>query len=133
MTNRQGPVAVLAQARRLFGFAAYFAWELVASNVALTWDIVTPGARVAPGVVRFPLRCRTAFEIALLANLISLTPGMLVLEVHREPPVLFVHGMYQPDAETFREHLRELEHRVLRAVRRDGDARAVKGAGSAAD
>ncbi|GAB3219700.1 hypothetical protein GCM10027447_03040 [Glycomyces halotolerans] len=125
--NRQSVLAALDQGRRLAGFAAFYAWELVASNAALTWDIVTPSTRVAPGVVRFPMRCRTEFEIALLVNLLSLTPGTLVLEVRRDPPEAFVHGMYAPDAERYRDHLRGLEHRMLAAVRRDGDVATPEG------
>ncbi|WP_198586884.1 Na+/H+ antiporter subunit E [Glycomyces xiaoerkulensis] len=132
MTNRPGTVAALFQAGRLAGFAVYFAWELLAANAALTWDIMTPSTRVTPGVVRFPLRCRTAFEVALLANLISLTPGMLVLEVRREPPVLYVHGMFAPEPESFREELRGFEHRMLAAVRLRGDMPAEREAGDGA-
>lgn len=118
---------LLGRPRRLVVFAAFFVRELLVANVALVWDIITPGSRVAPGVVRFELRCRSRFEIALLAELLSLTPGTLVLEVRREPPVLFVHGMYEPDRDAFAARLRALEGRMLAAVRR----REAEGVGDA--
>ncbi|GAB3652782.1 Na+/H+ antiporter subunit E [Glycomyces tarimensis] len=104
----------------MLAFALYFTWELISANAALTWDILTPSSRLAPGIARFPLRCRTRFEIAFLANLISLTPGTLTLAVRRDPPMLYVHGMYAPDPERFRERLRVLESRMLAAVRFHG-------------
>lgn len=122
---------LLGRTRRLLAFAGFFVWELLAANVALVWDILTPGSRVVPGVVRFELRCRSRFEIALLAELLSLTPGTLVLEVRREPPVLFVHGMYEPDRDAFVGRLRALEGRMLAAVRRRGEADRLEGVGDA--
>jgi multicomponent Na+:H+ antiporter subunit E len=113
--------AVVPWSLRVLVFAAFFTRELVAANAALTWDILTPTSRLQPGIARFPLRCRTRFEIAFLANLISLTPGTLTVGVRRDPPVLYVHGMYAPDPERFRERLRRLEHRMLAAVRLHGD------------
>jgi multicomponent Na+:H+ antiporter subunit E len=115
---------------RLVWFALYFAREMITANAALTWDILTPSSRLAPGIARCPLRCRTRFEIALLANLISLTPGTLTLAVRRDPPTLYVHGMYAPDPDRFRQRLRALESRMLAAVRFRGigDA-ATEGSG----
>ncbi|MCC3761767.1 Na+/H+ antiporter subunit E [Glycomyces sp. TRM65418] len=129
-TARGALVPALTWPVRLVWFALYFAREMITANAALTWDILTPSSRLAPGIARFPLRCRTRFEIALLANLISLTPGTLTLAVRREPPTLYVHGMYAPDPDRFRERLRALESRMLAAVRFHGiDAEAAEGGG----
>ncbi|MDV6011350.1 Na+/H+ antiporter subunit E [Haloechinothrix sp. LS1_15] len=107
---------------RAVGFLLYFIWLLIRSNVSVGWDVVTPGSGMEAGIVRLPLRCRTDLEITMLANLISLTPGTLTLSVSHDPPELYVHGMYAPDAAAFRAELYDLERRMLIGMRRYGDA-----------
>lgn len=115
-------VSVLAQIGRLIAFGAYALREMLVANVQVAWDAVTPRWRLEPGVVELPLRCRTPLEITTLANLITLTPGTLTLSVTREPPTLYVHGMYAGDPVEFRAQLRAMETRVLHALRREGFA-----------
>ncbi|QNG21073.1 Na+/H+ antiporter subunit E [Rhodococcus triatomae] len=114
---------------RLLGFAGYFGWLLVVSNLTVIRDIATPGSDVQAGIVELPLRCRTDLEITLLANLISLTPGTLTLAVRAGPehPVLYVHGMYAPEPGAFRRELGDLEARMLRALRRNANVGALPG------
>jgi multicomponent Na+:H+ antiporter subunit E len=54
-----------------------------------------------PGIVKIPLTANTDLEITLLANLISLTPGTLSLDVSDDRKVLYVHAMYVKDREQF--------------------------------
>ena len=108
------------QAGRLVAFAGYALREMVSATGEVAWDAVTPGSALQPGVVELRLRCRTPVEITTLANLITLTPGTLTLAVHHDPPTLYVHGMYAPDADEFRGRLRAMETRVLHALRREG-------------
>lgn len=111
----------LGRAVRLTRFSGWFLWQLVLSNVQVTWDVVTPRSRLRPGVVALPLRCRTDVEVTLLSNLITLTPGTLTLAIRKEPSTMYVHGMYAADAEVFRAELDEMQDRMLRAVRLEGD------------
>ncbi len=111
---------VLSEIRRtgrVVAFLGYAFREMVAATGEVAWDALTPMNRLQPGVVEFPLRCRTPLEITTLANLITLTPGTLVLAVKDEPPTLYVHGMYAPEAEAFRARLTSMEDRVLNALR----------------
>jgi multicomponent Na+:H+ antiporter subunit E len=110
---------------RFLGFCLHFVRELVTSNIVVGWDIVRPHPRLAPGIVRLPLRSRTDLEITMFANLISLTPGTLTLAVQNDPPVLYVHGMYAPDRDEFLAELYDLEGRMLTAMRLSGAAGEV--------
>lgn len=108
----------LVRGYRLLAFAAYYAGVLVRANITVASEVVTPGSRVAPGVVMVPLRSRGWLEIASISNLISLTPGTLTVGVQADPPVLVVHGMHAADRERFRAELQDLEHRMLVAMGR---------------
>lgn len=109
----------------MVAFSGYFLVELTVSNLQVTWDVLTPRSRLRPGVVALPMRSRTPAEVALLSNLVTLTPGTLTLAVEGEGPegvpVMYVHGMYAADQDAFRAELADLEHRMLHAVRLEGD------------
>ena len=103
---------------RLFGFLFFFLWELVKSNLRVAVDVVTPKHRMKPGVVAVPLDVDKDEEITLLANLISLTPGTLSLDVSDDKKVLYVHAMYVEDPEAFRKEVKEgFERRVKELLR----------------
>ncbi len=75
---------------------------------------------VSPGVVAIPLDARTDAEITLLANLITLTPGSVSLDLSEDRRLLYVHAMYIDggDIETYRRSVKEgLERRVLELLR----------------
>lgn len=106
---------------RAAAFLGYFSLLFVRANLAVAWEIVTPGSGLAPAVVRLPLRSRTQLEIVSLAHLISLTPGTLALEVGTEPPVLLVHGMHAGDPAALVATLTSLEDRLLAVLRPAGE------------
>ena len=75
---------------------------------------------VCPGVIAIPLDARTDAEITLLANLITLTPGSVSLDLSADRRSLYVHAMYIDggDIEAYRRSVKEgLERRVLELLR----------------
>ncbi len=102
---------------RLTRFAVYFLWELVVANAEVALEVVTPRHRMRPGVIRVPIRVRGDFVVTLFANLISLTPGTLTLEVADDKSALFIHGINVSTPEGFRNRVLRLEDRFLRALR----------------
>jgi multicomponent Na+:H+ antiporter subunit E len=79
-----------------------------------------PASYLCPGVVAIPLDARTDAEITLLANLITLTPGSVSLDLSEDRRVLYVHAMYIDggDVEAYRRSVKEgLERRVLELLR----------------
>ena len=96
----------------------YFLFELVHSNLRVFWDVVTPGHISRPGIVGVPLSAETDIEILLVANLISLTPGTLSIDLSEDRRTLFVHVMFLDDPDLFRKEIKEgLERRVLEVTR----------------
>jgi multicomponent Na+:H+ antiporter subunit E len=104
--------------RQAISFLGFFGWQLVLSNLRVAYDIVTPRHHMRPGVVAIPLDARTDAETITLANLITLTPGTLSLDVSPDHRVLYIHAMYIDDLETLRRGIKEgLERRVLELLR----------------
>lgn len=106
------------KAPRLLAFIAFFLVELVIANLRVAADVLTPRWRLRPRVVAIPLEAKSDLEITLLANLTSLTPGSLTLDVSSDRRVLYVHAMYAEDPEEVRRQVKEgFERRLLGIVR----------------
>lgn len=105
----------------LLELLAFFFYELVRSSLTVARQVLSPRLRVRPGVIALQLDARSGLEITVLANLISLTPGTLSLDVSDDNEVLYVHSMLVDgeDAVETREYIkRTLERRVIRTLGR---------------
>ncbi len=103
---------------RLIGFLLYFLKELILANLRVAFDILTPKNYLNPGIVEVPLDVESDLEITLFANLVTLTPGTLSLDVSDDRKTLFVHVMYLQDEEHFMRELKDgLEKRLIEVMR----------------
>jgi multicomponent Na+:H+ antiporter subunit E len=104
--------------RQLAEFAGFFAKEILLSAARVAYDVLTRTHHMRPAVLAVPLQARTDLEIALLANLITLTPGSLSLDLSPDRRTLYVHLMYVDDPEVAVEELKHgYERRVLELLR----------------
>ena len=117
-------------ARPLFGESTYFQrvwrvlrliplfiYELVISSLRVVWDVVTPTHLSRPGIVAVPLEAKQENEILLVANLISLTPGSLSLDLSPDRKTLYVHAMFVEDPDDLRHEIKSgIERWVLEAM-----------------
>ncbi len=113
-----GPSRYFRRGPRALGLLAFFLVELVYSNLQVLWEVITPGQIGCPGIVGVPLTARSDMEILLVANLISLTPGTLSIDLSDDRRILYVHVMFLGDPDRFRESIKKgLERRVLEVTR----------------
>lgn len=89
------------------GFVLYFAWELLISNIRVAWEVLTPTWSMTPAIIAVPLDLQDDSAITLLAQLITLTPGTLSIDVSTDKRVLYVHTMYATDIEAFRRSIKD--------------------------
>lgn len=103
---------------QVVGFFLFFAWELVQANLRVAYEVLTPGHKMRPAIVAIPLDIQSDFEILLLANLITLTPGTLSLDVSTDRRVLYVHSMYVNNVDEFRRSIKQgFERRIQELFR----------------
>ncbi len=103
---------------KLIGFVFFFLYELIKANIEVAYDVITPRHYMEPGIVKIPLDAKSDLEITLLANLITLTPGTLSLDVSDDKKVLYVHAMYIKDKEEFVAGIKNgFERRLLEITR----------------
>ncbi|WCP69394.1 Na+/H+ antiporter subunit E [Vibrio tubiashii] len=102
----------------LLSLLIYFCYEMVISVARVVWDVVTPTHLSDPDIVYIPLDVRTDLEISLLANMVSLTPGSLSLDITQDKKHMVVHAMFAPDHEKVIREIKEgLEKRILEVTR----------------
>jgi multicomponent Na+:H+ antiporter subunit E len=138
-----GPSPYFAKVPQVLRFALRYVWELFLANLRVASDVlrvgvwsraggskidsgstfpapVAPASYVSPGVVGITLDACTDLEIVLLANLLTLTPGSVSLDLSEDRRVLYVHAMYIDggDIEAYRQSVKAgLERRVLELLR----------------
>jgi multicomponent Na+:H+ antiporter subunit E len=113
-----GPSPYFRRVVGAVGLAAFFLYDLVRSSIAVVWDVVTPQVFSRPRMVRMPLACRDEIEIMLTANLISLTPGTLTVDLAEDGRELIIHAMFAEEpAEVVNDLKRGMERRVMEALR----------------
>lgn len=101
ITRGSGNVRYFTLMPRVVSFFFFFLYELVKANLQVAYEVITPKLNMTPGIVAVPLDITSDFQITMLANLITLTPGTLSLDVSEDKKVLYVHSMYIKDKEEF--------------------------------
>jgi multicomponent Na+:H+ antiporter subunit E len=103
---------------RLPGFLLFFLKEVVVANAKVAAAVLFPAGRLRPAIVAVPLALDRDAEIALLANLVTLTPGTLSLDVSPDGRTLYVHAMAVASPDDLRREIREgFERRILETFR----------------
>lgn len=96
-------------------FLLFYIWEVITSNLRVAWDVLTPRARYCPEIVKVRITGLSDLQLLVLANLITMTPGTLSIDVSEDGEHLLVHDMYAGEAEA---GARELEENFLKRIRR---------------
>ncbi len=99
---------------RFIWFLFFFVWELLLANLRVAYEVLTPGYQMRAAIIAIPLDAKSDLEITVLANLITLTPGTLSLDVSADRKTLYIHAMHVDDIDKFRQDIKlQLERRVM--------------------
>jgi multicomponent Na+:H+ antiporter subunit E len=89
-------------------FGGFYLMEVLKSNFAIALDVLTPGDSSSPGIIAIELPPGLGdFQILLISNLITMTPGSLSLDLGADRRTLLLHILYLDDVEKTRNHLTE--------------------------
>jgi multicomponent Na+:H+ antiporter subunit E len=114
--------------RALLALAGRFVAELVVASVHVAAVAVRPGFVPRSAVIGVPLRVRTDLNLALTAELVSLVPGTLILEVDREAAILYLHVLDVRGPQGLadnRQRVLDIERRIVRAIGSADELRRV--------
>ena len=114
----QGQVSYTRKGFAFIAFVLYFLKELAKANVEVAWDVITFWEdKSHPRLMAIPVEAESDLELTLLANLVSLTPGTLSLDVSPDRRHLYVHAMFAEDRQAVIDDVRDLERRLLKVTR----------------
>ncbi len=101
---------------KILSLAVLFVKELVLSGWRVARLVTSPRMDLRPGIFAYPLKVSSDFEITLLANLITLTPGTLSVDVSPDRRTLYVHAIDCADVDgTVREIRDGFERKIKEA------------------
>lgn len=102
----------------VLGLILLFLKELLLSVLRVAWLVVQPSQNYRPSFISFPLTVDRPYEITLLANLITLTPGTLSVDVSDDKKTLYIHCIDVDDPDALRRDIAEgFERKIMEALR----------------
>ncbi|WP_404405567.1 Na+/H+ antiporter subunit E [Pelagibacterium halotolerans] len=80
---------------RVLSLVGLFLYELMMSAIRVAVLVASPDMKrkIHPAIIAYPLTVTSDAEITLLANLITLTPGTLSIDVSEDRKTLYVHAL----------------------------------------
>ena len=103
---------------KVLSLVLLFIKELALSAWKVAVLVARPKMGLKPGIFAFPLTVDRDFEITLLANLITLTPGTLSVDVSEDRKVLYVHAIDCSDPVGARRDIADgFERKIMEAFR----------------
>lgn len=105
----------LAIARLLVNLLKSLLW----SGGTVAWQVLRHGGKTSAAIIEVPLRVDSDLLITVVAELTTISPGTLVVEIDRRRRRLYVHALPVRDETALarrRDVVRAVERRVARAV-----------------
>ncbi len=94
---------------RFGAFMLFYFKELIVSSTLLAWDIIRLDHTFAHGIVRVNIDLKKDTSIIALANLLSMTPGSLTVDLSADKKSLYLHAMYLENPDKFRKKIKRFE------------------------
>lgn len=94
----------------------FYIKEVFLANFQVAHDVLTPKHLMNPNFIKVPLTKELSdTQITVLANLITMTPGTLSVEIPEDKSSLFIHAMYLENEEEMIASIQnDYERRVTR-------------------
>jgi multicomponent K+:H+ antiporter subunit E len=73
-------------------------WDILIASLSVAWLTLTrPARRLQPQFIVVPLDCRDPYGMAILAGIVSMTPGTVAADLDQEHRLLLVHALHERD------------------------------------
>jgi multicomponent Na+:H+ antiporter subunit E len=116
--HRRRPGLYLRKISTVVRFVFFYLGELIQANLKMVVKVLSPRLDARPVFLAVPLEPQRPAETTLLANLLTMTPGTISIEVSPNGRILYVHAMFVDDIAALRETIKTgLERRVLEVMR----------------
>ncbi|MFC4558891.1 Na+/H+ antiporter subunit E [Virgibacillus kekensis] len=103
---------------KILNLIILFIKELITSNVEIIKMVYKPNLEFEPGIFAMPTDLKSNWEITLLANLISLTPGTLSVAVSHDNTHIYIHAIDIDDIDEAIDSIRNTFEKAISEVTR---------------
>ncbi|GAA0927993.1 Na+/H+ antiporter subunit E [Pseudonocardia zijingensis] len=103
----------------LCGLFLYLVWDLVASGVEVSWQVLRYGPRARGAIMAVPLISTSDRVVTVMATALTLSPGSMALQIDYDHDVWYVYSLGPRDAagvERARRRVVDMQRRVLAAL-----------------
>lgn len=105
---------VLTKAYYIIYLAGYYLVKLIAANIYIAWDIITPTLHTNPGVIEIETASKKDLSLLLLSNLISMTPGTLSLDINDSKKKMNIHVLYMDRKEATLKEIEKMKEIIFK-------------------
>lgn len=98
------------------GFLVRFLWDVLVANLRVAGLVLGPRARLRPAFFVVPLDVEHPYVVALLAAVVSLTPGTVSADLDPAARTLLVHGLDVDDPRAEAARIKQRYERALMAI-----------------
>jgi multicomponent Na+:H+ antiporter subunit E len=95
-----------------------FAKELILANLEVLKFVYKPKMDFEPGIFALPTELKSNWEITMLANLITLTPGTLSVCLSNDNKLIYIHAVDIADVEDTITQIKESFEKAIMEVTR---------------
>jgi multicomponent Na+:H+ antiporter subunit E len=95
-----------------------FIKELILANIEVLKLVYKPKLTLEPGIFALPTELKSNWEITLLANLITLTPGTLSVALSNDNKLIYIHAVDIADVEDTITQIKESFEKAIMEVTR---------------
>ncbi len=94
-----------------------FLKEMIVANIQIAFIIISPPMNIRPGLIEYPLDIKNEGAIVLLANMISLTPGTLSVDIAEDRKSIYVHAMVMETPDLLKKKIKDsFERRIQKML-----------------
>lgn len=98
----------------ILSFIGFYLLKLIQSNIYIAYDILTPRMSTNPGLIEVPLTLKSDFGLLLFSNLLSMTPGTLVMDIYENREIALVHVLYLTSSAEILNEINEIQDKIGR-------------------
>lgn len=93
-----------------------FLKALLVSAWQVARAVLSPTARLQPAIVAVPIALKTDLGIAILANMVTLTPGTTALHISENRETLYIHVLDSPSADAVIRNIKDTFESLIRRI-----------------
>lgn len=94
----------------------YFCYKIIESGVVVSLFILKGSRGEQGGILEYNVSVHTSWQLILLFNMISMTPGSLSLDLLKDGRVIQVHLLRLADKDEFLTVTRKIESLLMKAL-----------------